>query len=48
MKLTKFVLHFILGWLGNEIMELLEFVEFLEVGFMVLSFERNKCKYILL
>ena len=35
MKLTKFVLHFILGWLRNEIMELLEFVEFLEVGFMV-------------
>ena len=29
-------------------MELLVFVEFLEIGFTVLSFERNKCHYILL
>ena len=48
MRLTKFDLHFTLGQWGDEIMELLVFVEFLEVGFTVLSFERNKFKYILL
>lgn len=47
-RLTKFDLHFTLGQWGDEIMELLVFVEFLEVGFTVLSFERNKFKYILL
>lgn len=45
-RLIKFELHFTLGRWVDEIMELLVFVEFLEVGFTVLSVERNKCKYI--
>lgn len=47
-RLTKFDLHLTLGWRGDEIMELLVFGEFLEIGFTVLSFERKKCQYILL